>query len=217
MSVQSRVGGRRRRLGIVLLALFAVALLRWGFQALADEPELALVIGEPWEDMRKRSSAAISPAIPGEVWFGMPKSDARLRFSDPQYGFVTPLARFFTIGFENERIDGIRMSPQIEPLLLDDALKVVLDLQDQWRQSGWVVIWPKDDPPFADTPEWRAQLQDVNKGGTTYWQAGDKYQVLLRVHLFNDYKRPDEERYMITLNLGKPWLPTHTEPPVLAR
>ncbi|MEB0027892.1 hypothetical protein QN375_19265 [Pseudomonas sp. MH9.2] len=217
MKLQSRVGGRRRRLGIVLLALFAVALLRWGFQALADEPELALVIGEPWEDMRKRSSAAISPAIPGEVWFGMPKSDARLRVSDPQYGFVTPLARFFTIGFENERIDGIRMSPQIEPLLLDDALKVVLELQDQWRQSGWIPIRQRSAPPFADTPEWRAQLRDVNKGGTTYWQAGDKYQVLLRVHRFKDYKRPDEERYMITLNLGKPWLPTHTEPPVLAR
>jgi len=217
MSVQSRVGGRCRRLGIVLLVLLAVALLRWGFQALADEPEIALEMGGTYEDLRERSTANFSQLIPGRVWFGIPKTDARLRFIDPQYGFVTPLARFFTVGFDDNRINGIRMSPQIEPLLLDDVLKVVLDLQDQWRRSGWVVIWPKDDPPFADTPEWRAQLQDVNKGGTTYWQAGDKYQVLLRVHLFNDYKRPDEERYMITLNLGKPWLPTHTEPPVLAR
>lgn len=217
MRPESRVGGRRRRLGIVLLILLAVTLLRWGFQALADEPEIALVMGEPWEEMRKRSSAAISPAMPGEVWFGMPKSDARLRFSDPQYGFVTPLARFFTIGFENERIDGIRMSPQIEPLLLDDVLKVVLDLQDQWRQSGWIPIRQRSAPPFADTPEWRVRLRDVNRGGTTYWQAGDKYQVLLRVHRFKDNKRPNEERYMITLNLGKPWLPTHAEQPVLAR
>ena len=29
------------------------------------------------------------------------------------------------------------MSPQIEPLLLDDTLKVVLDLQEQWRNAGW--------------------------------------------------------------------------------
>jgi len=217
MSVQSRVGGRCRRPGIVLLVLLAVALLRWGFQALADEPEIALEMGGTYEDLRERSTANFSQLIPGHVWFGIPKSDARLRFIDPQYGFSTSQARFFTVSFDSNLIIDVRMSPQIEPLLLDDALKVVLDLQDQWRQSGWVVIWPKDDPPFADTPEWRAQLQDVNKGGTTYWQAGDKYQVLLRVHLFNDYKRPDEERYMITLNLGKPWLPTHTELPVLAR
>ena len=217
MSVQSGVGGRRRRLGIVLLALFAVALLRWGFQALADEPEIALEMGGTYEDLRDRSTANFSQLIPGHVWFGVPKTDARLRFIDPQYGFVTPLARFFTVGFDDNRINGIRMSPQIEPLLLDDVLKVVLDLQDQWRESGWIPIRQRSAPPFADTSEWRVRLRDVNKGGTTYWQAGDKYQVLLRVHLFNDYKRPDEERYMITLNLGKPWLPTHTEPPVLAR
>lgn len=95
----------------------------------------------------------------------MPKSDARLRLIDPQYGFVTPLARFFTIGFKNERATNIRMSPQIEPLLLDDALKVVLDLQDQWRKQGWFVIDPESDPALADTPQWRTQLRDINKGG----------------------------------------------------
>jgi len=38
------------------------------------------------------------------------------------------------------------MSPQIEPLLLDDALTVVLDLQDQWRQGDWVGRRQKDNP-----------------------------------------------------------------------
>ncbi|MGV8902450.1 MAG: hypothetical protein ACOH2O_09540 [Pseudomonas sp.] len=217
MSVQSRVGGRRRRLGIVLLVLLAVALLRWGFQALSDEPEIALEMGGTYEDLREHSTANFSQLIPGHVWFGIPKTDARLRFIDPQYGFVTPPARFFTVGFDDNLIDGIRMSPQIEPLLLDDVLKVVLNLQDQWRESGWIPIRQRSAPPFADTSEWRVRLRDVNKGGTTYWQAGDKYQVLLRVHRFKDNKRPNEERYMITLNLGKPWLPTHTEFPVLAR
>ena len=217
MSVQSRVGGRCRRPGIVLLVLLAVALLRWGFQALADEPEIALEMGGTYEDLRERSTANFSQLIPGHVWFGIPKSDARLRFIDPQYGFSTSQARFFTVSFDSNLIIDVRMSPQIEPLLLDDALKVVLDLQDQWRQSGWVIIWPKDDPPFADTPEWRAQLRDVNKGGRTYWQAGDKYQAMLIMNRFKDKKRPSEERYMITLSLAKPWLPIDTELPVFAR
>jgi hypothetical protein len=217
MKLQSRVGGRRRRLGVVLLALLAVALLRWGFQALSDEPEIALEMGGTYEDLRERSTVSFSQLIPGRVWFGIPKSDARLRFIDPQYGFSTSQARFFTVSFDDNLIVDVRMSPQIEPLLLDDALKVVLDLQDQWRQSGWVVIWPKDDPPFADTPEWRARLQDVNKGGRTYWQAGDRYQAMLIMNRFKDKKRPSEERYLITLSLAKPWLPINTEPPALAR
>ena len=88
MSLIKRVGWRRGVLALALTALLSVAAI----QALSGEPEIALMIGEPWEDMRKRSSAAIDPAIPGHFWGRLPKSDARLRFIDPQYGFVTPLA-----------------------------------------------------------------------------------------------------------------------------
>lgn len=126
--------------------------LLWGVQKLSAESEIALIYGEPWEDMRQRSSAVIPAAIPGHYAFHIPKSDARLRFIDPQYGFITPLARFFTISFDNERVANIRMSPQIEPLLLDDALKVVLELQDQWRKQGWFVSDPESNPALADTP-----------------------------------------------------------------
>lgn len=195
-----------QRVIIVVMAFLAVFIARWTVQTLSDEPEIALIRGEPWEDMRQRSSAKIGPAIPGHHWFRMPESDARLRFIDPQYGFTTPLARFFTISFDNERVRNIRMSPQVEPLLLDDALKIVLDLQDQWQRKGWFVTNPKSDPPLADTPQWRDQLRDVNKGGTTFWQADDKYQVMLILNRFRDYKRPTEERYMITLAIASPWV-----------
>ncbi|NBB35928.1 hypothetical protein Q1W70_19365 [Pseudomonas kielensis] len=186
-----------------VVALAVVAFLGWAIE-LQSEKEIALKFGEPWEDMRQRSSAAIGPTIPGHFAFSIPKSDARLRFIDPQYGFITPLARFFTINFNSDGlISGIRMSPQIEPLLLDDALNVVLDLQEQWRKGGWTPNRAGDFPSFADTPQWRAQLREVNKGGTAYWLAGDKYQVMLMVNRFRDYKRPTEERYLITLGLSK--------------
>ncbi|MFJ7882975.1 hypothetical protein ACIQYF_05605 [Pseudomonas sp. NPDC096917] len=198
--------GWRRRLCFILLVLAALFTLSWVMQALLDEPEIALIYGEPWEDMRQRSSALIPPAIPGRYAFHIPKSDARLRFIDPEYGFVTPLARFFTISFDNERVASIHMSPQIEPLLLDDALKVVLDLQNQWREQGWFVINPESDPPLADTPQWRAQLRDINKGGRTFWQAGDKYYIMLDIGRFKDSRHPDEERYLITLEVARPWV-----------
>jgi hypothetical protein len=189
----------------VLVLAVASLLVLATIHAVSDEPEIALVIGEPWEEMRQRSSAAIDPAIPGHYWGRMPKSDARLRFADPQYGFVTPLARYFSVSFDDERVSNVRMSPQIEPLLLDDTLKVVLDLQEQWRNAGWTPIRVKEDPPFADTPQWRAQLRNVNKGGTSYWHAGNQYQVMLVVNRFKDYRHPTEERYLIKLALATPW------------
>ena len=174
----------------------------WGTVRLfADEPEIALIPGEPWEDMRQRSSAMIDPAIPGEIWARLPKSDARLRLIDPQYGFVTPPARFLMISFKNERVENVSLSPQIEPLLLDDTLKVVLDLQEQLRKGGWIPVRVKNNPQFADTPEWRAQLRDVNRGGWTYWQAGEKYKLMMGVNRFKDDRNPTEERYLIKMEL----------------
>ncbi len=211
MNLRPRIGGWRRAAGLLLLAVLTLAATCLLVQSLSDEPEIALEMGGTYEHLRKYSSAPFSPLIRGHVWFGIPKTDARLRFIDPQYGFVTPLARFFTVGFDDNVIDGIRMSPQIEPLLLDDALKVVLDLQNQWRQSGWVAVGVRNDPPFADTPEWRARLRDGNKRGRTFWQAGEKYQAMLLLGCFEDSKRPTEERYMITLSLAKPWVPFDEE------
>ncbi len=191
------------RRGLLALAVAAIVTVV-AIQALSDDPEIALMIGEPWENMRQRSSAAIDPAIPGHFWGGMPRSDARLRFLDPQFGFVTPLARFFTISFNSDQsISSVRMSPQIEPLLLDETLKVVLNLQEQWRRGGWTPIRTEDFPSFEDTQQWRARLRDVNKGGKAYWRAEDKYQVMLVVNRFRDYRHPSEERYLIKLGLGK--------------
>ncbi|SEM47499.1 hypothetical protein SAMN04487857_102176 [Pseudomonas sp. ok272] len=196
-----RVGWRR---GGLALAIGVVIV--WAVIGVLPEKEIALVIGEPWEDMRQRSSAKIGPAIAGDVSFSIPGADARLRFIDPQYAFETPPARFFAVIHRpDETINSVRMSPQIEPLLLDDTLKVVLDLQEQWRQVGWTVTRP-DFPAFADTPQWRAQLQNVRRGGKTYWQAGEQYQIRLGVRRFKDDRHPTQERYLITLGLGRPWV-----------
>ena len=73
------VHDRRRKVALILVALLAVITLRWVVQAFAEDPEIALIYGEPWEDMRQRSSATINPAIPDETGFRIPKTDARLR------------------------------------------------------------------------------------------------------------------------------------------
>lgn len=203
-------GQKKRWLFLILLVLCSIAIVRFTIRVLSDDPEIVLTLGETWEDMRQHSSAAISPALPNRIWFGMPKSDSRLRFVDPQYGFETPLARFFTIGYKNERITDVRMSPQIEPLLLNDALKVVLDLQNQWQQQGWFVSRPVSDPPITDTSQGRNKIRGI-LGGRTFWQASDKYQIMLGIGRFKDKRNPDQERFLITLELAKPWIPVETK------
>ncbi|RAR61903.1 hypothetical protein C7401_107227 [Paraburkholderia unamae] len=198
-------GGVRIGLGLFALAVLLLAVLRWWERTYPKNPEIALVIGEPWETMRQRSSARIDPAIPNEIWYTIPKSDARLRFADPQYGFITPLARFFTVSYIKGRVDSVRMSPQIEPLPLDDALKVVLDLQAQWVKAGWEPIHVRDDPPIADTLQWRANLAAC-ESNVSYWSAGQRFQIMLGMACFQDDKHPDETRYLITLALAKPWV-----------
>ncbi|MCQ8896464.1 hypothetical protein NQT62_08470 [Limnobacter humi] len=170
---------------------------------LTPPKEIALIIGEPWKDMQARSTARIGDDIPDEIWFRQPKDLAYLRFADPQYGFTTPPAKFFTIGFNRGKIDSIRMSPQIEPLSLQNALNVVLSLQDQWRKRGWVVTDPVANPPYEDTVEWRRKISACEPDDT-YWQT-THYQVFIFISCFGREAEPSKQRYLVTLAMAKPW------------
>ncbi|OTA18697.1 hypothetical protein Xbed_03050 [Xenorhabdus beddingii] len=166
MILLQNISQRRNGLILVLFVILGLASAYLYHSFYSREPaEIALVIGEPYEDMRQRSSAAIDPDIPGEIWFNVPKTDARLRFTDPKYGFVTPLARFFVVKFNNGIIENVRMSPQIEPLLYEDAIKIALDLQDQWRKAGWELT--KGYLPLVNTPELHESLRRMKGGAFT--------------------------------------------------
>ncbi|SMQ27055.1 hypothetical protein SAMN04488483_3398 [Pseudomonas helmanticensis] len=208
---------------LVPCAVLALAVAHRLTQPLWDDPVIALELGGTYENMSEHSTAPFSPLIRGHVWGGIPKTDARLRLVDSQYGFETPLARFLSVGFNDNVVDDIRMSPQIEPLLIDDAMKVVLDLQAQWCAKGWRPVGTRRYPTIADTPEWRAYLRPGVLQGHAYWQAGDKYQVMLILARFRDSRHLDQERYLITLDIGEAWRlfeederrfePHHSPPP----
>jgi hypothetical protein len=207
MTLRSHWFGWRCGAFLLVLAGLTWAVIHRLTQPLWDEPEIVVEMGGTYENLLRNSSAPFSPEIRDRIWFGIPMTDARLRFVDPQFGFTTPAARFFTVNFDDYVISGIRMSPQVEPLLIDDALKVVLDLQDQWREKGWVAKGLRNNPTISDTPEWRAYLSKGILSGRSYWQAGDKYQAMLILGRFEDYRNPSQERYLITLDLGKAWRP----------
>ncbi|MCP9270472.1 hypothetical protein M5U04_20980 [Xenorhabdus sp. XENO-1] len=203
MNILLRIDWRHSGLIFVLFVILGLAGIYIYQVFYSHEPEIALMIGEPYEDMQQRSSAAIDPALPGKIWYNIPKTDARLRFTDPKYGFMTPPARFFVVKYNNGIIESVRISPQIEPLLFDDVIKIVLDLQNQWRKAGWISVYDRTFPPLANTPELRTQLRSLKCSETTYWRAGDQYQIMMNLGCFNDKKHPDEERFMITMEIAK--------------
>jgi hypothetical protein len=192
--------------GIAALIVFYLTFLQY----FADR-EIALIMGEPWDDMRRRSTAPIAQALPGHYWGLSPETDARLRFVDEQYGFITPVGNFFIITFDNEKVVSAVIYPQTQPLLIDDAFEVVLGIQQQFKSGGWFPIYSTDNPPFADTPEWRIKVRDAKNGQRTYWQAGEKYQAKLSFNRFKDNAHPDQERYKIILNVSGVWMPSEAE------
>jgi hypothetical protein len=203
MSWASSIGWRKTWLPLGVVTLLGLTAMRLCAGIHKDPPEIALVLGEPYEEMRKRSSAKIDEALPGH-WFRMPRSDARLRFIDPVHGFVTPTARFLTVGFDDGMVSDVRMSPQTEPLLLDDALRIALDLQDQWRKGGWVFAHEDIFQPFEDTKEWRERLRDC-QSNASFWRAGNKYQTQLGIACFADDAHPNEQRFLLSLEISDPY------------
>ncbi|WP_341238039.1 hypothetical protein [uncultured Limnobacter sp.] len=196
---------RRRK----ILAVFAATLLVVGAckaaEMLTPAKEIALIIGEPWKDMQARSTAEIADHIPNEIWYRMPKELAYLRFADPKHGFVTPPAKFFTVSFDDDAsIRSVRMSPQVEPLPLQEALEIVLDLQNQWRKSGWEVMYPDENPPYENSALLVEKMTRCAPD-STYLEVKGKYQIMLIMACYKDERYPDEQRFLISLSMGKPW------------
>ena len=195
---------RYHKIFAAFLAMLLVLGVCKAAELLTPAKEIALIIGEPWKDMQTRSTAEIADDIPDEIWYRVPKELAYLKFADPNYEFVTPPAKFFTIGFNRGKIDSIRMSPQVEPLPLQEALDIVLDLQDQWRKSGWEVMYPDENPPYENSSTFVEKMTRCAPD-STYWRIKDKYQIMLIMACYKDEKHPNEQRFLITLSLAKPW------------
>jgi hypothetical protein len=189
------------------LAVFAATLLVVGAckaaEMLTPAKEIALIIGEPWKDMQARSTAEIGPVFKDSNWYRQPKELSYLRFADTQYGFATPPAKFFTVSFdEKANVRSVRMSPQVEPLPLQEALDIVLDLQNQWRKSGWELDEPEEYPAYDNTPVWHEALKKC-AALSTHWNAGKLYQLMIVITCYEDTRYPDNKGYLVTISMGK--------------
>lgn len=199
--MKSRKIGWRWRIASATLA----AAVLWGsFVTLRPGDQVTLTIGEPYEQVRQQSRSTLPIATQDNSIDLHVKRPAAFRFSDSQYGFVTPTAKFLSL-YADERgaVRAVTLSPQTKTLPLDETIAVLVDLQAQLRRAGWRQIFAARHPPISDTPDMKA-LMRANLAPQTFWLAGDKYQVSIDVRRFVHQNRPDDERYLITLQLSGP-------------
>ncbi|MGV7240536.1 flagellar biosynthesis sigma factor [Caballeronia sp. M23-90] len=170
--------------------------------------EVILTIGESYTQIRQQSHSTL-PVLTSENRINLyVRRPAVLRFSDPQYGFVTPAAKFLSLyADKNGNVAQLTLSPQVETLPLDEAVSVAVNLQDQLRRAHWRSILTVDHPPIMNTPAMRAAIHS-GANPQTFWLAGDRYQVSLDIRRFNSESWGNGERYLITLQLSGPPLMT---------
>ncbi|WP_211193439.1 hypothetical protein [Paraburkholderia sp. UYCP14C] len=87
-------------------------------------------------------------------------------------------------------------------------MAILTDLQDQFRRAGWTPFEARHSRPIEDTQATRNAVHSC-ADPTTRWQAADKYQVALNIRCFRTDDRPNDERYLITLDLGAPLFQDH--------
>ncbi|MFM0718003.1 flagellar biosynthesis sigma factor [Paraburkholderia strydomiana] len=200
-----------RRLGYLSCALIGCA-IAWSIYAMTRPvDEVVLTLGEPYEQVRKQSHSTLPPVEPDTSWAGVLIRPAKLRFVDSRYGFVTPAAKFFMVPYDkNGNVGSLVLSPQVETLPLDESMVILTDLQNQFRRGGWEPFYSSTNRSIEDTQATRSAIRACN-APTTRWQADEKYQVSLNIRCFRTDDRPDDERYLITLDLGSPVFEDHPD------
>jgi hypothetical protein len=185
--------------GVVLLAVGAGLAYGWRGQSRT----VVLKLDESWETARERNG------LPNRSQEGKPLATviAAFRLDDPVYGFTTPRAVLLDFGLDGRdspRITSVHLLPQAHPLVLDDAMTLVMQLQHQLRQRGWRPVRYPAWRPFEDTEAFRARIRGC-EFPMAVWNGGETYQVSLKVGCASVIQSPGAERYEVDLELGRPF------------
>lgn len=195
------------------VAVAIAGLIGWRTSISSKPSDLVkLNLGEPYEQVRQSSRAMLPPSEPGISFAAVLSRPARFRFSEPSYGFETPPAKFMMVNYDRTsgKIESVVLSPQIEALPLDDAMAILGDMQRRLRHGGWTPFRNRELRPIEDTPETRQAIRGCSDP-TSRWNAGGRYQVSLDIRCFRTQAKPDDETFLITLNLGSPVFDDRTD------
>ncbi|MGE8146351.1 hypothetical protein ACQKP7_14285 [Pseudomonas frederiksbergensis] len=171
-------------------------------------------IGKPYSEVVKDSTypverkTAIYPSDPPEVdstWIGSP---VVITFDDPDHGFTLPKTVYGAVGYKKEKVDGITTSPMVETLPFEQTAKLLDDLQNTFKKTGWT-------PEPAEGNDWikvssdeeRRQLQAklFDQAGGVILLVPTKYSLLLHIKCYVrcDERNPETAKYLIDVGLGE--------------
>ena len=148
----------------------AAAAIVAGFWWCSRSPErtvLAFRLGQTFEQVVKDSTypvmeRSIRPAdSPSDDKFGATYVDEPaviIRFTDPKHGFTLPPTKFAALTFSENQAVSLATSPMLDPLPFDEAVAILENLQNQFKERGWEP-WKKDDSTWFDlTPKGKQRL-----------------------------------------------------------
>lgn len=194
-----------------LTSLIILALIFWLWKLFQPTPVIKLYIGEPWEEMRKNSTAEINAAIEEGSYDNAPRSPSALEFNDSKYKFTTPKAKFFMIMYDQKRlVSDIQISPTMHIMTLDESLALIDNLQTQWKNNGWFLTDPEEFPALDRSNDLMERYKACLPV-STYWQAEHKYQIIVAFSCFGSKDLFGRQQYMVTLGIAKPWVQTPAE------
>lgn len=193
-----------------LTVFVLLALIFWFWKLIQPTPVIKLYIGEPWEEMRKNSTATIVPAIYDSVYDTTPKQYSALVFDDGRYTFRTPKSKFFMIMYDDKKVDNIQISPTMHTMTLDESLDLIDNLQTQWKSNGWFLTNPKEFPALDRSKDLMERYKACLPV-STYWQAEHKYQIIVAFSCFGSKDLFGRQQYMVTLGIATPWVQTPAE------
>lgn len=193
---------RSKKSIVIILALSLIGAIWQIYTTFKPSDIVVLRLGESYEQVRERSRSTLPSRDPS--WGPLASVIAKLHFDDPEYGFTTPVSVFLSMGYsgpQNSNVDSVQLSPQLEPLSIDEVLTIVMNIQDQLLKRGWHPFQYSRMRPIEDTPQFRRLIRECDFP-MSVWNGGEKFQVTIDVGCHSIPQQPGKERYVVTLELG---------------
>jgi hypothetical protein len=195
-------------LGVSAIVISVVIVFsNWGTDTLSAH------IGKTYDDTVADSTFAVSsntafypgnPPHPSSTWIS---KSVIINFDDPVHGFTLPATKFGAIGFDEGKVSTMTTSPMLETLPFDQLIVVLDQLQDQFKNAGWV-LWSADRNPWikTDTEADKRALQAelFSHVVVTVLLIPHRYSLALNVKCYArcDERDPKTAKYLIDVSVG---------------
>ncbi|MHC8369507.1 hypothetical protein ACYZT2_01480 [Pseudomonas sp. MDT1-85] len=176
--------------------------------------QISFHIGKSYDDVVRDSTFPVKnetaiypsePPHPSSTWISTP---VIITFDDKQHGFTLPPTKFGVIGWSEFKAITLSTSPMLETLPFEQAVKLLDELQQKFKQVGWAPEpvegndWLKIETK-EDQVRLQAKLFDQLDG--VILLIPHKYSLILHIKCYArcDERNPETAKYLIDVGMGE--------------